>query len=134
MLPTGFVFYRMGLGGSRQLSGGQSTGGGLSDVGIVRPRRWLRTSKASRWRANLGVVLLDTLVVRYLFVTGAVAAAMTAGEHGWGLVNQWPGPGWLKLAVAVIALDLALYLQQWCFMPCRSSIAHRRLTNGGPDL
>lgn len=82
---------------------------------LLIPRRPLKTSKAGRWFANLGVILIDTLLVRFFFLAGAVGVAIVATEQGWGLLHQWNGPIWLKVPLAVIALDLALYLQHVLF-------------------
>src|SRR5215204_4899067 len=40
------------------------------------PRRVQEIGRASRWPANLGVVIVDTLVLRLLFPTAAVGAAL----------------------------------------------------------
>ena len=82
---------------------------------VLAPRRPLAHSRAPRWSANLGVVLLDTMVVRVFFAAGAVGGAMMAAEEGWGLLNQVRWPAWIEIMSAVIALDLALYLQHVLF-------------------
>lgn len=82
---------------------------------VLAPRRSLTNSKAKRWSANLGIVLLDTMVVRVLFAAGAVGGAMMAAEQGWGLLNRLSWSAWVEILLAVIALDLALYLQHVLF-------------------
>jgi hypothetical protein len=52
------------------------------------PRRPLTIGRRRRWPSNLGVVALDTLVVRILFPTAAVGVALMAEARGWGLFNQ----------------------------------------------
>jgi sterol desaturase/sphingolipid hydroxylase (fatty acid hydroxylase superfamily) len=79
------------------------------------PRRRLRTSKISRWVANISMVVLDTILVRALFAAGAVGAAVLAAERGWGLLNGLSWPFWLEWILAVIALDFVLYLQHVMF-------------------
>jgi len=79
---------------------------------LLAPRRPLTTLKLWRWVANLSVVGLDTLVVRVLFAAGAVGMAMSAAEQGWGLLNRLDWPLWMELALALVALDLALYAKQ----------------------
>jgi hypothetical protein len=44
------------------------------------------------WTANLGLVLLNTLVVRLVFPLAAVGVAALAAERGWGLLNLWAVP------------------------------------------
>jgi sterol desaturase/sphingolipid hydroxylase (fatty acid hydroxylase superfamily) len=82
---------------------------------VVAPRRRLSSSKPRRWITNLSIVVLDTVIIRLLFVAGAVGAAMIAAEHRWGLLNQSTWPTWLEVVLAVFALDLALYLQHVAF-------------------
>ena len=41
----------------------------------------------------------------------AVAAAFFAQEHGLGLLNQVAWPDWLKLVIALLVLDLAIWAQ-----------------------
>jgi len=81
----------------------------------VAPRREHTCSKSARWRNNLGLTLLNTLVVRFLPALGAVAAAALCVERGWGLFNNVAWPVWLSAILAVVLLDLAIYLQHVMF-------------------
>jgi len=67
------------------------------------PRRALRLPKRARWTANLGLVALDTVVLRTLFPAAAVGAAAMAAARGWGLLPLLGLPGWAALPVAVVA-------------------------------
>jgi sterol desaturase/sphingolipid hydroxylase (fatty acid hydroxylase superfamily) len=82
---------------------------------LLAPRRRLTTSRPGRWASNLALVALDTVAVRLVFPLGAVGMALLAQERGWGLLNNLPLPGWLAVALAVLALDLAIYLQHVLF-------------------
>jgi sterol desaturase/sphingolipid hydroxylase (fatty acid hydroxylase superfamily) len=68
-----------------------------------------------RWVSNLGLVALNALAVRFLVPMGAVALAHEAEARSWGLFNNVPWPGWLVVPLAVVALDLAIYLQHVMF-------------------
>jgi len=81
----------------------------------LAPRRPLSTSKSRRWRANLGIVLLDTAAVRLLVPTTAVGMALLAQQRGWGLLNQFELPDWLAFLIGVLALDCVIYLQHVMF-------------------
>ncbi|MFQ5519588.1 MAG: sterol desaturase family protein [Mariprofundus sp.] len=78
------------------------------------PRRRLLLGRR-RWLANLGIVVLNSLLIRVLLPAGAVGVALWAHEQGFGLFN------WLELApaiaiiAAVILLDLAIYTQHLLF-------------------
>ncbi len=83
------------------------------------PRRSLTKSKAVRWFSNLGIVTLDTLVVRLLFPIVPVGMALLAAERGWGLLNNIPIPYWLAVVAGVVIFDFFIYLQHivFHFMP-----------------
>jgi sterol desaturase/sphingolipid hydroxylase (fatty acid hydroxylase superfamily) len=82
---------------------------------LAQPRRELRAQKGARWFANLGIVVLDTVVVRILFPTAAVGTALVAAERGWGLLNNLELPAALSIVTAVLVLDLCIYLQHVMF-------------------
>ncbi len=77
----------------------------------LAPRRQLGISKLLRWSSNLGIVILNTLVLRIVFPTAAVGMAVFAQKHGWGVFNYVPEPYWLGVALSFIALDFVIYLQ-----------------------
>lgn len=78
-------------------------------------RRRLCAAKGARWAANLGVTLLNTLVVRLLFPTAAVGVALLATERGWGLLNAFHLPAAISFVASILALDLIIYLQHVMF-------------------
>ncbi len=82
---------------------------------LVAPLRPLAISRPRRWFANLALSLLDTLLVRAALPTAAVGVAMVAAGRGWGLLNLLGWPGWVQLPLAVVALDLLVYLQHVLF-------------------
>lgn len=82
---------------------------------ILAPRRPQAIGRQWRWPSNLGVVILDTLLVRVLFPAGGVGIAMLAQAQGWGLLNVLRAPGWLAVPVSVLLLDLAIYAQHVAF-------------------
>ncbi len=78
---------------------------------FIAPRRALRVSKAVRWANNLGLVVLNSVVLRLLFPAAAVGMASFASSQGWGLLNYYQTPFPLAVIVSVVALDLIIYLQ-----------------------
>ncbi|MCR5857400.1 sterol desaturase family protein [Mesorhizobium sp. J428] len=82
---------------------------------VAAPRRRREIPRLLRWSSNLGVVVIDTLLVRLTFPIVAVGLALLAQERGWGLFNIFDAPGWLAFIVSVLALDLAIYLQHVMF-------------------
>jgi sterol desaturase/sphingolipid hydroxylase (fatty acid hydroxylase superfamily) len=82
---------------------------------VIVPRRRVEIPRLLRWSNNLALVVLDTLLVRLAFPVVAVGLAVIAQENGWGLLNQMSIPGWIVFPAAVLALDLAIYLQHVLF-------------------
>ncbi|MBI4237541.1 MAG: sterol desaturase family protein [Deltaproteobacteria bacterium] len=82
---------------------------------ILAPRRERVASRKIRWTGNFGVVLISTLLVRFLIPTAAVGLAMIADERGWGLFHHLALPSWLVVFLSVLFLDLAIYLQHVLF-------------------
>lgn len=92
--------------------------GVLAVVGVwelIFPRRILTDSKRQRWVANLSLVIIDTAVVRYLLPVLPVSLALLAQERGWGVLNIGILPNWIKVVLAVVALDFVIYLQHVLF-------------------
>ena len=78
---------------------------------VAAPRRALTVSKALRWSSNLGLVVLNTVVLRLAFPLAAVGVAALGVEHGWGLLNHFQVPFALAVPIAVISLDFVIWVQ-----------------------
>ncbi len=78
---------------------------------VLTPRRALMVSKAVRWVNNLGLVVLNTVLLRLLFPAAAVGMAAFASGQGWGLLNHFQVPFWLSVPLAVVAMDFVIWLQ-----------------------
>jgi sterol desaturase/sphingolipid hydroxylase (fatty acid hydroxylase superfamily) len=82
---------------------------------LLAPRRSQAIGRLWRWPGNIGVVVLDTLLVRLVFPTAAVGLALLAQAYGWGVFHAAEAPAWLSVIASVILLDLAIYLQHVLF-------------------
>jgi sterol desaturase/sphingolipid hydroxylase (fatty acid hydroxylase superfamily) len=78
---------------------------------LAAPRRAPTVSKALRWGSNLGLVVLNTVVLRLIFPLAAVGVAAFGAANGWGLLNHFEVPFWLAVPLAVIAMDFVIWLQ-----------------------
>jgi len=78
---------------------------------IVAPRRALTLSKAQRWSGNLGLVALNTVLLRLIFPLAGAGMAAFCAENGWGMLNHFQVPAILAVPLAVIALDFVIWLQ-----------------------
>ena len=81
----------------------------------LAPRRPQAIGRARRWPGNLGVVVIGTVLVRLVFPVTAVGTALLAESRGFGLLHAIRTPAWAAILAAVIALDLAIYLQHVLF-------------------
>ena len=79
------------------------------------PRRKQAIGRGWRWPNNLGVVVVDTLLVRILFPTTAVGVALLAEARGFGLFNVIGLSAWVGVVASMAVLDLAVYLQHVLF-------------------
>ena len=78
---------------------------------LFAPRRTLTVPKAVRWANNIGLVVLNTVILRLIFPAAAVGMALFAQDHGWGVFNYFEVSMPVTIIVCVVALDLAIYLQ-----------------------
>ena len=63
---------------------------------------------------NLSLIFLSTFIVR-LLPFQAIGLALLAKDHGWGILNNVSLPYWISVAIGVLCLDLAIYLQHAMF-------------------
>ena len=84
---------------------------------MVSPMRELNATKLLRWSSNLGLVVLNALVLRILLPLTAAGAATIAQENGWGFFHivDIPFSPWIVGLITVIFLDLAVYWQHVLF-------------------
>ncbi len=82
---------------------------------ILTPRRRLTVSKWRRWTSNLGVVFLNSALVRVLLPVTAAGFAALAASRGWGVFNNFAVPAWFAVLGSVVILDFAIYLQHVMF-------------------
>ncbi len=89
--------------------------GGMAVWELAAPRRRAEIPRLLRWSNNFVLVALDSALVRICFPVLAVQFAAQLEASGWGLLNILGLPGWLAVLIAVIILDLAIYLQHVIF-------------------
>ena len=79
------------------------------------PRRKLVAGRRPRWPGNLGIWVVDSIVVRVLGPATVVGVALFAAGRGWGLFPLLGMPSWAAVVLGVIALDLVIYGQHVVF-------------------
>ena len=78
---------------------------------LIAPQRSLSVSKALRWFNNIGIVVLNTLLLRLLLPTTAVGLALFCQQQGWGVLNQLSLAPWMSIIITLLVMDCVIYLQ-----------------------
>ncbi len=82
---------------------------------VAVPRRRQDIPRLLRWSNNLALVVVDTFFVRLVFPVAAVGLASLAEQRGWGILNILAMPEWVAILMAIVILDLVVYLQHVLF-------------------
>ncbi len=86
----------------------------LAALEATIPRRARIHPRGKRWITNLVISALNTGALRLLTVALpllAIGAAWDAQQRGWGVLNQLSWPLGAEIIVAILTLDLAIWLQ-----------------------
>ncbi|MDC9728428.1 MAG: sterol desaturase family protein [Methyloprofundus sp.] len=75
------------------------------------PRRDLSLSRQQRWPVNIGLALLNMLIVRVTVGGIAYLSAIHALDNQWGLLNFTELPQWFAVLVTLLVLDVVIYFQ-----------------------
>ncbi len=87
----------------------------MAGLEAILPRRARTAERRRRWPSNLGLVVLNTLVLRLVFPTAAVGVALAAEARGVGLLPWLALPMPVAVVATIVLLDLAIYLQHVLF-------------------
>lgn len=101
---------------------------------ILSPRRGRLYTRRERWPSNLGIVVLNTLLVRLLFPAAAVGVAEYANNSQLGLLNQFELHATLEIIIAVLVLDAAIYFQHVMFHALPLLWRLHRVHHADPDF
>lgn len=82
---------------------------------LYRPARRLIIKRSIRWRSNLSLLALNTLLVRLTLPFSAVWLASFCAANNIGFLNKIDLPFSLELIVSVLLFDLAIYWQHVLF-------------------
>ena len=78
-------------------------------------RRVPTEARLRRGSRNLGLAVIDSVLVRLILPMVPVGFAALAAEWKWGLFHRVTVPPWAAIALSVVAFDLAIYLQHVLF-------------------
>jgi len=82
---------------------------------LFAPQRTLQQRKSVRWTNNLALAVLNNVLLRAILPVAAIGVAGFAAERGIGVLNLFPVPYPWAIVLAVLVLDLAIYLQHLMF-------------------
>ena len=66
------------------------------------PRRTRAVSRRDRWPSNLGLVVLNTVLVRLVLPTSAVSLALVIEARQGGILPMLALPSWLVFGLALL--------------------------------
>lgn len=82
---------------------------------LIAPKRALTMSKSVRWLSNLSLTFINTVLIRFVLGLMGIKLAFIAADHEWGILTLFNMPDLLKGIIAIIVLDLIVYLQHVMF-------------------
>ncbi len=101
------------------------------------PKRRSRYSRKQRWPANVGIVVIDTVLLRIIAPIGLTGVAVWAENNGWGVFHSAitiGAPFWLVVTLSIIALDIAIYWQHRLFHRVPLLWRLHRVHHADPDF
>jgi sterol desaturase/sphingolipid hydroxylase (fatty acid hydroxylase superfamily) len=81
----------------------------------LAPRRARSHGRLQRWPSNIGIVALNIVILKVVFPVAAIEFAASVHDGGLGLLGLFGLPGWIEFLIAIVILDLAIYLQHMLF-------------------
>ena len=84
----------------------------LLELGI--PYRKGTVSKLKRWLINLGMTVINSLVLYLLFASAIIQTARYVSEKQIGVLNLAAMPSWAKTLATIVFMDFMLYV--WHFL------------------
>lgn len=82
---------------------------------LIAPRRMTMVSRVLRWRNNIVLVVLNTLIIKIVFPLSAAGLSLKLAQHGVGLINYMKISGGWVVILSIVLLDLTIYFQHRLF-------------------
>ena len=82
---------------------------------VLAPRKARTSQRSLRWPNNIALVILNTVLLRFLFPVAAVSMAHISKTQGMGLFNIIEAPFFIQVIASILLLDLLIYLQHIMF-------------------
>ena len=78
---------------------------------LYAPKKAPTISKAYRWVNNLGLVFLNSFIVKLLIPMASTGVALLAIQNNWGILNYYEVPHLLGIIIFIVVMDLIIYFQ-----------------------
>ena len=82
---------------------------------ISSPKRELLQLRRFRWFSNIGLIVISSVLVRFILPTAAVGIALHVEQEQLGFLNLYDLPFIVQFLFAFILMDLAMYFQHVMF-------------------
>lgn len=82
---------------------------------ISSPRRELLELRRFRWFSNIGLIVISSVLIRFIIPTAAVGVALHVEQDQVGFLNHYDMPFLIRFVIAFILMDLAIYFQHVIF-------------------
>jgi sterol desaturase/sphingolipid hydroxylase (fatty acid hydroxylase superfamily) len=100
----------------------------------IAARRQRTLGRSERWTGNLGISLLNSLLMRVVFPGAEAGVAAAVYGEGFGLFGLLNPPYWLQVAGTLVLLDIVLYLQHVLFHTLPLLARIHRMHHIDPEL
>ena len=82
---------------------------------ISTPKRELLELRRFRWISNIGLIVISSVLIRFILPTAAVGIALHVEQENLGFLNHFDLPFAFQFVLAFILMDLAIYFQHVMF-------------------
>ena len=82
---------------------------------ISTPKRELLELRRFRWFSNIGLIVISSVLIRFILPTAAVGVALHVEQDNLGILNHYDLPFLLQFVLAFVLMDLAIYFQHVMF-------------------
>lgn len=79
----------------------------------LSPRRKLKLPKKSRWYRNFSLVIINSLILRFILPISAASVALIENEYA--ILNYLQLPKFISIILCIILLDMIIYFQHRVF-------------------
>ena len=82
---------------------------------ISSPKRQLLQLRRLRWFSNIGLIVISSVLIRFILPTAAVGVALHVEQNNLGFLSYYDLSLMIKFLLAFILMDLAIYFQHVMF-------------------